>query len=110
MSLISIHGITCSIPLELHHYSGMLIYICECVQVNIACAFRGVIASIGVSLLGVTHLLWENISGASIHWWTTLIRDREVEESRSVAGIVVFVKLWKDIVLAYACVCNRVCN
>ena len=31
---------------------------------NIACAFKGVIASIGVSLLGVAHPLWENISGA----------------------------------------------
>ena len=30
---------------------------------NIACAFRGVIASIGVSLLGVDHPLWENILG-----------------------------------------------
>ena len=37
---------------------------CECVQVNIACAFMGVIASIGVSLLGVAHLLWEKISSA----------------------------------------------
>ena len=36
--------------------------VCECVQVNIACAFRGVIASVGVSLLGVAHSLWENIS------------------------------------------------
>ena len=53
---------TCSIPLELHHYIGMLIYICECVQVNIA--LRGVIASVGVSLLGVAHPLWENISSA----------------------------------------------
>ena len=50
----------CSIPLELHHSIEM----CECVQVNIACAFREVIASIGVSLLGVTHSLWENISSA----------------------------------------------
>ena len=55
---------TCSIPLELHHSIGMLINICECVQVNIACAFRGVITSVGVSLLGVAHPLWENISGA----------------------------------------------
>ena len=31
---------------------------------NIACALRGVIASVGVSLLGVTHPLWENILGA----------------------------------------------
>ena len=31
---------------------------------NIAYAFRGVIASVGVSLLGVAHPLWENILGA----------------------------------------------
>ena len=31
----------CSIPLDLHHSIGMLIYICEYVQVHIACAFRG---------------------------------------------------------------------
>ena len=76
MSLISFHGMTCSIPLELHHSIGMLIYIyiyicvcvcvcvcvCECVQVNIACAFRGVITSVGVSRLDVAHPLWENIS------------------------------------------------
>ena len=37
--------------------------ICECVQVNIACAFRGVIASVEVSLLGLAHPLWENIYG-----------------------------------------------
>ena len=38
--------------------------VCECVQVNIACAFRGVIAFVGVSLLGVAHPLWKNILGA----------------------------------------------
>ena len=36
---------------------------CECIKVNIACAFRGVIAFVGVSLLGMTHPLWENILG-----------------------------------------------
>ena len=46
----------------------------------------------------------------SIHRWTALIRGREVEESRSVASIVLFIKLWKELVLAYACVCNGVCN
>ena len=45
-----------------------------------------------------------------IHRWTTLIRGREVEESRAEAGIVLFVKICKELVLAYACVCNRVCN
>ena len=64
VSLISFHDMTCSIPLELHHSIGMLIYACDYVQVNIACSFRGVIASVGVSLLGVAHPLWENISGA----------------------------------------------
>ena len=54
--------------------------VCECVQVNSACAFRGVIASIGVSLLGVAHPLYENILGAR---YTPVdgSRDREVEES-----------------------------
>ena len=43
MSLISFHGMSCSIPLEFHHSIGMLIYIyiCECVQVNIACDLGG---------------------------------------------------------------------
>ena len=64
VGLISFHDMTYSIPLKLHPSIGMLIYICECVQVNIVCAFRGVIAFVGVSLLGVAHPLWENISGA----------------------------------------------
>ena len=38
--------------------------VCECVKVNIACTFRGVIAFVGVPLLGMTYPLWENISGA----------------------------------------------
>ena len=84
----------------------MCVCVCECVQV-IACAFRGEIASIGVSLLGMAHPLWENISSVGYRW-TALIRGREVEESRPVASIVLFIKLWKELVLAYACVCNRV--
>ena len=53
----------------------------------------------------------ENISGAGYtHWWTALIRDRDIEESRAVAGIVLFINLWKELVLTCACVCNRVCN
>ena len=43
-----------------------------------------------------------------IHRWTALVRGREVEESRLVVGIVLLVKLWKELVLACACVCNRV--
>ena len=53
---------SCSIPLELHHSIGMLIYICECVKVNVVCAFSGVVSSIEVSLLCVVHSLWKNIS------------------------------------------------
>ena len=49
------------------HYNCIILlkcgYICEYVQVNIACAFTGVIASVGVSLLSVAHPLWENILG-----------------------------------------------
>ena len=73
----------------------MDIYIYECVQVNIACAFRGVIASVRVSILGVAHSLWEIISGAGytqVSFLQPLIRGREVEESQLVAGIVLFVK------------------
>ena len=43
-----------------------------------------------------------------LHQWTALIRGQEVEESRPVADIVLFVKLWKELVLGYAYVCNRV--
>ena len=77
---------------------------------NISCAFRGVITFVGVSLLGVAHHLWENLSDVGIHRWTALIQGREVEESQPVAGMVLFVKLWKELVLTYACVCNRVFN
>ena len=52
-----------SIPLELHHSIGMLIFMCECVKVNIVCAFKGVIAFVRVSLLGVAYPLRENILG-----------------------------------------------
>ena len=84
---------TNSIPLELHHSIVMLIYICECVQVNIACAFRGgVIASVGVSLLGMTHILWDNISGVRYTPVDDSHSGPEVKESRPVAGIVFFVK------------------
>ena len=96
MSLISFYDMTCSIPLELPHSIEMLIYIYiyiyECVQVNITCAFRGVIASVGVSLLGMAHPLWKTFQVQGIHLWKTLIWGREVEESRLVAGVVLFVK------------------
>ena len=84
--------------------------VCDCVQVNIACAFRGIITSVGVSRLGVAHPLWENISSAGYTSVDDSHSGREVEDSRLGAGIVLFVKLWKELVLAYVCVCNRVCN
>ena len=59
---------------------------------NIACAFRGVITFVRVSLLGVAHPLGKTIHVQGIHRWTTLIRSQEVKESRHVAGIVLFVK------------------
>ena len=34
------------------------------VKVNIACALRLGVASIGITLLGVAHPIWDNISGA----------------------------------------------
>ena len=52
---------------------------------SIACAFKGVIASIGVSLLGVTHPLWENISSAEYTPVDDSHLGREVEERRPMA-------------------------
>ena len=50
------------------HYNCIILlecgYICERVYVNIVCALRGVLASVGVSLLDVAHPLWEKILGA----------------------------------------------
>ena len=37
---------------------------CELSSVNIACALRWGVASIGITLLGVAHPIRENISGA----------------------------------------------
>ena len=34
------------------------------VKVNIACALRWGVASVGITLLCVNHLIWDNISGA----------------------------------------------
>ena len=45
-----------------------------------------------------------------MHRWTALIRGREVKESQPVVSIVLFVKTLKELVLAYACICNRVCD
>ena len=47
----------------MHVCMYVCVCVCEYVQVNITCAFRGVIAFVGVSLLGVAYFLWENISG-----------------------------------------------
>ena len=34
------------------------------VKVNIACALRRGVASVGITLLGMAHPIWDNISGA----------------------------------------------
>ena len=34
------------------------------VKVNIACALRWEVASIGITLLSMAHPIWDNISGA----------------------------------------------
>ena len=34
------------------------------VKVNIICALRWGVASVGITLLGVAHLIWDNISSA----------------------------------------------
>ena len=62
---------------------------------RIACAFRGVITSVGVSLLGVAHPYGKIFQVQGIHRWTTLIQGREIKESQLVVVIVLFVKLWK---------------
>ena len=33
------------------------------VKVNIVCALRWGVASVGITLLGMAHLIWDNISG-----------------------------------------------
>ena len=55
------------------------------------------------SLLGVTHPIWENISGVGCTPWTTLIRGRNCEEGQHVALINLFIKLWNNLVP----VCNN---
>ena len=55
------------------------------VKVNIACALRWGVASVGITLLGVTHLIWDNILGREMRRWAVLIWSRESEGSRLVA-------------------------
>ena len=37
---------------------------CKVLKVNIACALRWGVASVGITLLGMAHLIWDNISSA----------------------------------------------
>ena len=55
------------------------------VKVNIACALRWGVASVGITLLGVTHLICDNILGREMRRWVVLIWSRESEGSRLVA-------------------------
>ena len=52
---------------------------------TIACALRWEVAYVGITLLGVTHPIRDNISGAGMLRLAALIRGRESEESRFVA-------------------------
>ena len=50
------------------------------VKVNIACALRWGVAFIGITLQGVTHPIWDNISSAGNASVAVLIQSRESEE------------------------------
>ena len=59
---------------------------------NIACALRWGVASVGMTLLGMAHPIWDTtFQVRDTHWWTTLIRGYKGEESRLVAFIILFV-------------------
>ena len=55
------------------------------VKVNIACALRWGVASVGITLLGMAHPIWDKILGAEMRRWAVLIRSSESEESRLLA-------------------------
>ena len=61
-------------------------------KVNIACALRWRVASVGITLLRVAHPIWEKtFQVRDMCRWTVLIRGRKGEESRRVAFIITFV-------------------
>ena len=71
---------------------------------TIACAFRWRVASVGIIL----YLAWLTLYGITfqvrdMYRWTTLIRGRNCEESRTMAFINLFVRPWNNLVL----VCNN---
>ena len=64
----------------------------KCV-VNIACAIRWRVISVGIILYWVLITLYgKNISGAGQARWAVLIQSYESEESRHVAFMILFVK------------------
>ena len=70
----------------------------------ITCAFMWRVASVGI----IPYLAWLTLYGITfqvrdMYRWTTLIRGRNCEESRTVALINIFVKPWNNLVL----VCNK---
>ena len=66
---------------------------------NIACALRWGVASVGITLLGMTHPIQENISDGEIHRWTALIRGCKGEESQLMAFTTPLVKFRSKLVL-----------
>ena len=61
-------------------------------KVNIACALRWGIASVGITLLSMAHLIrGKTFQVRDLRWWTILIQGRKGEESRCVAFIITFV-------------------
>ena len=61
-------------------------------KVNIAVALRWGVASLGITLLGVAHLIWEKtFQVRDMRQWTILIQGCKGEESQRVAFIITFV-------------------
>ena len=59
---------------------------------NIACALRWGVTSVGITPLGVAHPIWETFQVRDICQWTALSQGRKDEETRLVAFITPFVK------------------
>ena len=55
------------------------------IKVSNACALRRGVASVGITLLGVAHPVWDKISGAGNTPMAVLIQSSESEESRLLA-------------------------
>ena len=59
------------------------------VKVNIPCALRWGVASVGITLLGVAHPIWDNISG-TINFPMGGSHPKPRECRKSACGFVIF--------------------